>query len=164
MKRVPPTLPYTTRKGIPQGVTMSRDPRKVAEKQIRRAQEASQDYVDGIKGVTEAPGLKAVKKKDKMKANFLKSLDDGKYERNTAAVSLQDWQAAAETKGAPRYSSGVEAARNDIIAFQEEFQPFVDGVKRELDAMPDATPEQRKAKMLANFEKMSKFRRTKRRR
>lgn len=143
---------------------MARDPSKIAEKQIRRAQEASGDYVDGVNAVAEAPGLKAVRKKDKMKSNFIKSLDDGKWENNTKAVTLEEWKSKAARKGGERYAPGVEAARDDIMAFHAEFQPFIASVKAELDNMPDATPEQRKTKMIANFERMSKFRRTRRRR
>lgn len=143
---------------------MPKSPADIAAKQVRRAQEASQDYIAGVQAVTEAPGVKAVRKKDKLRANFLASVDNGKWEANTSAVTREEWQDKTVRKGGERYARGVEESKEAIMAFHEEFQPFVQQVKRELDAMPDATPEQRKAKMVANFDKMSKFKRTRRRR
>ncbi len=138
-----------------------RDPIKVTEKQIRNAANGAPAYVESIRDVKEAPGAKAVRKADKYKQNTLAAVD--KWKENTGAVSLQEWQEAAATKGGERFAPGIEAARSKILAFQQQFQPFVDGVKKELDAMPDATPDQREQKMLANVRKMRTFKRTRRR-
>lgn len=138
-----------------------RDPVKVTEKQIRNAANGATAYSDGVRDVKEAPGAKAARKKDKYKANVMASVD--KWAENVGAVSLQEWAEATTGKGAERFASGVEAARPKILAFQQQFQPFVDGVKKELDAMPDATPDQREQKMLANVRKMRQFKRTRRR-
>ena len=143
---------------------MAKSAADIAAKQVRRAQEASQDYIAGVQGVNEAPGTRAVKKKDKLRANFIAAIDNGKWEANTAAVGKEEWIEATVSKGGARYASGVEAAKGKIEAFHAEFQPFVQQVKRELDNMPDATPEQREAKMLANVRKMRAFKRTRRRR
>ncbi len=141
-----------------------KDPKKIADKQIRRAQEASQDYVDGVQSVTEAPGARAVRKKEKLRAAFNAAIDSGKWAENTAAVSKDEWIETTVKKGGARYAAGVEEARGRIEAFQQEFQAFVSKAKAELDAMPDATPEQREQKMLANVRKMRQFKRTRRRR
>lgn len=141
---------------------MARDAAKVTAKQIRNAQNGAQSYVEGVQDVKDAPGKKAARKKDKYKANVNAAVD--KWAENVEAVSLDEWQRAASGKGAERFAPGIEAARDKISAFHAEFQPFVAQVKAELDAMPDATPEQRKQKMLANVEKMSKFKRSRRRR
>lgn len=143
---------------------MPKSPQEIAAKQIRRAQEASQDYVAGVQGVTEAPGAKAVRKKEKLRANFNASLDNGKWEQNTAAVTKEEWINSTVEKGGQRYASGVEASRGKIEAFQADLQQYLSATKAEIDNMPDATPEQRDAKMLANVRRMRKFKRTRRRR
>lgn len=143
---------------------MPKSAQEIANKQVRRAQEASADYVSGVESVTESPGARAVKKKDKLRNNVIAAIDSGKWEANTAAVSLEEWKSKTKSKGGERYARGVEESREAIIAFHEEFQPFVQRVKAELDQMPDATKEQRKAKMVANFDKMSQFKRSRRRR
>lgn len=140
---------------------MARDARKVTEKQIRNAQNGSQNYLDGVESVDMAPGQKAIKKKAKYLANVQASVD--KWERNTGAVTLEEWKKMAREKGGARFSSGVEAARDKILAFHEEFQPFVAGIKAKLDTMDDTTPEQRERKMVENVREMRKFKRTRRR-
>lgn len=140
---------------------MARDPRKVAEKQIRNAQNNASSYVEGIDMVTEAPGLKASKKKEKYRNGVNAAID--KWAENTAAVSLEEWKKSAKEKGGRRFSEGVELAKDKILAFHEQFQTFVADVKRKLDEMPDATPEQREQKMLANVREMRKFKRSRRR-
>lgn len=141
-----------------------KDPKKIAAKQVRRAQEASTDYVEGVQGVTEAPGAKAVRKQDKLKQNFNASVDSGKWADATKAVSRDDWVQATVSKGGARYAAGVEEAKGKIEAFQEDLQSFLASTQSEIDNMPDATPEQRKAKMVANFDRMRKFKRRTRRR
>lgn len=141
-----------------------KDPAKIAAKQVRRAQEASADYIEGVQSVTEAPGVKAARKKDKLKANFNAAVDSGKWEENVKSVSREDWIATTTNKGGARYAAGVEEARAKIQAFQEDLQQYLQSTKADIDNMPDATPEQRDAKMLANVRRMRKFKRRNRRR
>lgn len=143
---------------------MGKNYTKIAQKQIRNAQNATQDYVDGIDGVDSAPGQAAVKKKDKLRNNFNAAIDSGKWANNTAAVSLDEWKKAAKEKGGERFGPGVAKAADDIIAFHEDFGPKRDRLQAEIDAMPDATPEQREQKMLANKRGMAKLKRGPRRR
>ncbi|MGH9459890.1 MAG: hypothetical protein ACRD1X_01640 [Vicinamibacteria bacterium] len=139
-------------------------PREIAEKQVRKSQAATEDYVRGVEAVTEAPGVRAVKKKDKLKANFAKAIDSGKWEENTLAAGLDGWKEPTRTKGAERYASGVAASLPKLEAFHDEFIPFLRSHTAKIDAMPDATVEQRLTKMRANAEGISKFKRTRRRR
>src|SRR5689334_19448479 len=97
----PPYLNRVTFTHHVSGVSVMRDPLKVADKQIRNAQNGATAYVDGVRDVKEAPGQKAARKKDKYKANVLASVD--KWADNTAAVSLQEWADAAAGKGGERF-------------------------------------------------------------
>ena len=137
-------------------------PQQIADKQVRRAQEAAPDYVAGVDAVTVSPGALAAKKKDKYRNNVIASVD--KWAANTGSTSLDYWKAKTKTKGGERYASGVEQAKDDIVAFHEEFQPFVQRVRAEVNAMPDTSKADRKAKMNANFDKMAEFKRTRKRR
>jgi hypothetical protein len=138
--------------------------RETAEKQIRRSQEASGDYLKGVDSVTESPTKKAVAKKDKLKANWNKAIDDGKWADACEAVSVDEWKKKTKEKGGMRYAAGVEAAKDDIVAFHEEFGSFLDGHMATIDKLPDATPEQRIQKMVANARGIATFKRTQRRR
>lgn len=143
---------------------MGKTAAQIAAKQVRRAQEAASDYTQGIENVTESPMAKAIKKKDKMRANVLAAIDGGKWQAGLESIDLPTWKAKTAKLGGERYAGGVEAAADKIAAFHEEFQPFVQRVKAEVDAMPDSTPDQRIARMVANAKGLAKFTRTRRRR
>lgn len=143
---------------------MAKDPKKIAEKQVRRAQEAAGDYLDGVRNVSESPTQKAKRKKDKLKSNFNAAVDSGKWEAGLDSVSKEEWIRLTETKGGARYASGVESASADIEAFHAEFGPIRDKIKAQADAMPDSTLEQRLARMQFVAREMAKHRRTRRRR
>ena len=83
---------------------------EAAEKWQRRASQASGDYASGINRVTEAPGAKAARKKDKWRAGLERAAQEGTWEKRVAAVSLDDWKEAAITKGAQRFSGGVQCS------------------------------------------------------
>lgn len=140
------------------------DAMAIAEKQLRRAQAATSDYQAGIENVTEAPTHRAARKKDKYRAGVQAALDSGKYEEGLMAVGLEEWKDAAKKKGGDRYASGVAASAPKVQAFWAEFAPFQEAAKKEIDALPDATLDQRLQKMVANAKKMATFRRTRRRR
>lgn len=143
---------------------MAYDPKKAAEKQIRRAQEATQDYIDGVMKPKRNPMQAAKAKKSKLKSNFNAAIDNGDWERGLDSISQDEWSRLASTKGGARYSGGVEAARGDIEQFHEEMSQVSARVEAIVDAMPDDTPEQRLAKMRANAVERGKHKRTKRRR
>lgn len=143
---------------------MAYDPRKAAEKQIRRAQEAQQDYIDGVMRPKRNPMQAAKAKKSKLKSNFNAAVDNGDWERGLDSVSQEEWSRLASVKGGARFSGGVEAARDDIIAFHEENAANSAKVEAIIDAMPDDTPEQRLAKQRANAVERAKYKRTRRRR
>jgi hypothetical protein len=140
------------------------DPKKAAEKQVRRAQEASTDYVNGVNDTQKNPMQRAKAKKEKLKLNFNQAVDNGTWEAGLDSVSFEEWKRLASTKGGERYASGVAASSDDIAAFHAEFAPHVQRVQAQIESMPDTTPEQRIARMVANARELGKFRRSKRRR
>jgi len=132
-------------------------PAEFVEKHARRTTAAIPDYTAGVERVTEAPGKKAAEKQAKMKANLVKAIDSGKWGRRVAAVSLEDWKAAAGTKGAGRIASGVEGASGKVLAFAEQVLPVLARIKGEVDAMPDLTLEDGIARMTKQVREMAKF-------
>lgn len=161
---VNPTTPTLYQKGCCAIMAKRRDATKEVDKQISRVSNAVQDYKDGVEAVTESPGKAAVRKKEKFKQNLMEAINNGKWEENTAATDLDDWKARTAGKGADRLVAGLEDSREKTIKFREELIAFQNTVKAKLDAMPDTTPEQRDAKVLANIREMRKFKRSARRR
>jgi len=139
-------------------------PAEIVDKQITRASAAVEDVVKGIKRMKKTPGELAIKKKDKMKANFLKSLDDGSFDAGCLSYSLAEFQDIAEKKVRERYATGIEASRDKTLASREQLSAHQEIIERKLETMPDNTEQEREARMLFNKREMAKFRLRKARR
>ncbi len=131
-----------------------KDAKSFADKYVRRTKAAVEDYKDGINSVTEAPGKKAVAKADKYINGVNQAFDEKRWQRNTEAVSLQEWQKPSLEKGARNFPGGVEAAKDKVQAFAENLLAYQEGLKREIDKMDDSTPEARIQKAVAWMEGM----------
>lgn len=129
----------------------------VTEKWAQRTSGATQQVVEGVQRVTEAPGVKAARQKQAYLANVQAKVD--KWERNTAAVPLSDWQAAT-TAGAARIAAGVQAKRGKMESFMREFLPYVEQVQSRVQAMPRGNLEQNLARMVENARGLSNFKRS----
>ena len=120
-----------------------------AEKWGRRLKNSTQDVRDGIQRVTVAPGIKAAESQDRMLNAITESITSGKWARNVAAVSLQDWQKSALDKGVNRIAAGVDNAMQKQVAMADKLLADVDAVVAEVDRMPNATLDDRLARMVA---------------
>lgn len=130
---------------------------ELVEKQATRTKNAIQDYQKGIDRVTEAPGVKAARKVDKMRAGIQEALDSGKWQNNVASVGLSEWQAAAKNKGAQRISAGIDAAKPKMVPIFQQILDHQDAGLAQLQQMPDITPEQREARALFMMRHMRKL-------
>ena len=139
-------------------------PREYAEKMVRKAQAASEDYVRGVRGVTESPMQKAKAKKAKLKANFQKAVDEGKWEEGLDRVSTEEWKEQTATKGGGRFGEGVAASMGKIESFAGDYLPFIYDLSDRVNRMPDNTPEERIAKAVAQMKGAAAFKRGSRRR
>ena len=131
-----------------------------AEKWSRRTSGSTADYTKGINRVTEAPGIKAAQKVDKMRNGINEAIDSGKWAARVAAVSISEWKAAATVKGASRIAAGVKGAETKMQRFAAELIPFQDGLKNTVDQMDDTTLEGRLNKAVAWMRGMSEFRKS----
>ncbi len=136
-------------------------PQEFASKWARRTSAATGDYTRGIDRVTEAPGIKAAAKADKLIAELTRVINDGTWQERVSSVTLQQWKTAAKDKGAGRIAAGVQAAEGDMQRFAGELLQAVDSAKAEVDAMPDLTLEDRIQRSVAFQRRMSEFKRTK---
>lgn len=141
----------------------ARDPMAVTQKQIQKAQAATGDYTAGVQAVTASPTQAAVAKQAKMLQNLTAAVNNGKWAAGLNAVSLDDWKNATVNKGGARYAAGVAAAQDKILAFQQQWQPFVAAAAAKVNAMPDLTLEDRLNKMTAMAREAAKFQRQRRR-
>ncbi len=116
-------------------------PQQAAEKQASRLKQSTQEIATQVQKVTQAPGVQAAAKADKMRTNINLAIDSGRWQRRVSAVTLTDWQDAMIKKGIPRISAGIDAARPKVEAFFSAFLPHLDKVQAEVKNMPDLTLE-----------------------
>lgn len=134
---------------------------EIAEKWQRRASAASSDYQKGVERVSESPTEKAAAKKEKFKANLMKAIDDGKWEKGLKAVSLADWKSSVAAKGVPNYATGIRASEGKMEKFMTELIPFQESLQAVINRMPDITLADSIARSTAWIEGMAKFKQSK---
>lgn len=129
-----------------------------ADKWAQRLSGATEDIRRGIARVTEAPGQKAAAKRAKWEAGLNRSKD--KWQRNVAAVSLEQWREKASTVGVSRVSEGAQANKDKYARVAAELYPHIESGQRAVANMPDSSLEERIAKSAAFQRHMAQFRRT----
>lgn len=132
-------------------------PQEAAAKQNRNLKNSIPDITAGVNRVTEAPGIKAAAKKDKMRANILRSLDDGTWENNTKSVTLETWKDKMLKKGVNRISDGIDGAQAKVESFFTQLLPYQNQLVQQVNSMPDVTLEDSIQRSNAMIRGMSKF-------
>ena len=116
-------------------------PSEYSDKWGRNLKGSTEDIRRGVERVTDAPGVKAAAKVEKMKTNLLKSIDDGTWASRVAGVSLAEWKEQTLKKGIQRISQGVDGAGGKMQDFATEFFPHLEEGQRKIEGMPDITLE-----------------------
>lgn len=111
----------------------------------------------GVDAVSTAPSQRAIAAKTKMLANFQASVNNGKWERNTAKVSLSDWQTAMKTKGIQRIGQGAQAAEGKMAAFAAQLLPYEQSLQNTVRNMPSLTLQNNIDRAVAWINGMAKF-------
>lgn len=129
---------------------------QAVEKWQRRTSAAGQDYIAGVQRVTTHPGQLAARNVQGYINGVNAAVQNGKWQTNVAAGTLQDWQDAAVNKGAPRLAQGVQAAGPKMAAALGRVFPMIDAAQREVQGMDRSTPENRIARATAFMTSMYK--------
>jgi hypothetical protein len=132
-------------------------PQEGTQKWLTRLSGATSEVTAGIAKVTEAPGIAAVRSKQKYQNNVVAAFP--KWERNTQNVSLGAWQQAA-TAGASRIAQGAQQKQGKYESFASQFYPFLDNAVAQVKQMPNATFEDRVQRAVAMMRKNASFKRT----
>jgi len=133
--------------------------KELQEKHNRRTKAASADMIAGVKRVDTAPGKLAGAKEDKMKANLMEALDNGKWRRRVESVTLEDWRKDMLEKGVGRVSAGLDRAADKVQSFAEELIAHENSLLRTIDGMADLTLSDSVQRATAWIEGMAKFER-----
>lgn len=113
---------------------------------IRNGQQA---YQNGVNAVTQNPASKAISRRSKWVQAMANPEVHDRWQAGLEKVTLQDWKNAAANVGAQRFSQSADKAQSNYQTFANDFFPFLENVKSQLDAMPDVTQEERIQKAVA---------------
>jgi hypothetical protein len=128
-------------------------PQAIAAKQIRRAREARQDYIDGIESVQQSPGVTLADNQESliaMRTNWVNAMDTGYIAARLREYDFGRWKTKTKTRGADNWVAGIALAEPEITRFQVAFTPVRRQVSDTVRQMPNASFEQRLERMLAN--------------
>ena len=101
---------------------MKSNPQAAAAKWATAMSGAGTAYSAGVNAVTVAPGAKAAAAVNNYTAGVANNAQ--KWAQNVNAVTLNEWQTAATTKGAPRLASGAQAAQPKFTTFMTALLQF----------------------------------------
>lgn len=132
---------------------------EVRAKWLTNLSNATTEMQAGVARLTVAPGQAAAAKKQKWVNALMDTNIQDKWARNTASVSLQAWQQTMNDYGINRVSQGAQAKAAKFEAAMNSLLPFIDRLAQTVRAMPDNTPADREARMLAQVRGMRGYQR-----
>jgi hypothetical protein len=131
------------------------DPTAATAKWVNNLSNSTAAITAGVNAVTTAPGQLAAAKVQTWLARVQASAQ--KWQTNTAAVSLGDWQQAMLQVGVPRIASGANAKQAKYAAFATKFYPYLASGVATVKAMPKVTLQDGINRAVAMITHNSKF-------
>lgn len=131
------------------------------EKHARRLSGAVEDVKKGIARVTTNPCEQAAAKADKMLAGITAAVNEGRWAAGLRRISLEQWKDKATNVGAGRIATGINAAKDKVIAFAEQLLPHIDAGIAKIKGMSDLSLEDSINRMVTFTRHMAGFKRTK---
>ena len=129
------------------------------EKHARRLKGAIDDMRKGVEGVTSAPTAAAAAKANKMKANLVASIDNGKWAAGLNRVTLDEWKTKMINKGLNRVAGGIDEASGKVTDFASQLLPHIDKGLNTIAKLPDLTLEDSINRMTTFCRHMATFKR-----
>lgn len=112
----------------------------------------------GVKRVQESPGVAAARESAKWEQRLRESMP--KWKARLQNLPIEAWRDPMLKVGVARVAQGAQEKEHKMVAFLNEFLPFVESVKQRVKQMPSTTPQQRIARMVANAEALRGFKRS----
>lgn len=132
-------------------------PDQMAAKWQTRLSGSTTEITQGVQGVRQAPGQLAAAQRQAWLARVTASAD--KWQRNVAAVPLEQWREKMINVGIPRIAQGATANVDKVQRFAAEFLPYLDRGVSTVRAMPKVTLEDGINRATAMIRHNAQFRR-----
>lgn len=124
------------------------DPQKILNRWKNNFANSTEKYKDGVRAVEVAPTQRAKAAKDKAKAGYIRSMDDGTFDAGCDSVTLQDWQNRTINIGAANLMNGAVKGSERMLRFIETGLPTTLRIAAQIRAMPNATEADRDQRVI----------------
>ncbi len=125
------------------------DGARMAEKLIRRAQGAAQDYVEGMANPRRDPVQAAVAASGKWANRVQEAIQQGAYAAGVRSQNYGEAVQIATADGGSAYTQGVAKRSQKIQRVMQRLAPLLGGVSQAIQRMPQDTDGQREARLIA---------------
>jgi len=136
---------------------MTPDAATVFAKWKANATNAADAYVSGVQSTDKDIVALAISAIPRMRQNIIAAIDNGRVANGLRKVGTQGIKDAVAQKGKVAFTNGIDGAQ---AKFEQSFAPlltYIDGVKRQVAAMPNLTDADRDARMLKNVQLMRQY-------
>lgn len=111
----------------------------------------------GVQRLTENPLQKAAARADAWIAGLQEAYQTGRWAKNVASVSLDQWKNAMLNKGVPRIQQGTAAAEDIMKDFAAQLINHLNTILPEIERMPKVTLEDSINRVTTFIRRMSEF-------
>jgi len=136
---------------------MAKSADRVLRKYRERIAASGPEYEAGVMAPRRSWSAAYKAASERMKAELVKALAEGKHIRGVDAVGDAGWAAAARTKGAPRFTAAADLAANEYGKKVGDILAAGEAASTAAQAMPQTTYEQRKQRAMASMDAIHEF-------
>ncbi len=111
----------------------------------------------GVQRLTENPLQKAAARADAWIAGLQEAYQTGRWAKNVASVSLDQWKNAMLNKGVPRIQQGTAAAEDIMKDFAAQLINHLNTILPEIERMPKVTLEDSINRVTTFIRRMAEF-------
>jgi hypothetical protein len=94
---------------------------------------------------------------DRMKAELMAALNEGRHVKGVEAVGDAGWATAAKTKGAPHFTQAADLAAKEYGKVVGDVLSAADAAAKAAENLPQTTYEQRKARAMAAIDAIHQY-------
>jgi len=110
---------------------------EIFEQYKTRMGQSRERILKGIKNPKRSPTQAAIDNKDKMRANWQKAMDAGRWEKGLQESGDERWRNNFEKVGVDKITTGIEANKTKILAAFEKVDAAGKAVREAVKGMPN---------------------------
>jgi hypothetical protein len=100
---------------------------RISSKWIRAAQNASEEYREGVENPKKDWSAETQAANDAYKQGITRSIQEDRFKKGVARAGTSKWQRGAIEKGVARWPQGIAVSQ---AAYEEGFKPYADVIAR----------------------------------